>query len=180
MKPPKLTDKEIRSEIRKLQRNLSRRITSIERRPTLPQYAVKRYRELEIPSQLSKISTTELRDLYRDLRYINAMKTATVKGAEKARKEYEPIREQLETLSAQKQGDVWRLYQKLYEQNPTIDKFKYLILSVITDEIMQGTSGEVIYENISELYDEAYQLEQGGNTGEAKVLFTQGLQTLRK
>lgn len=176
------SNKELIEQIKAERRKVAERIRRIEARPELPQYAVERFREVEqgIPNRYAKLDEKQLRELHRELRYINAMKTSRIEGAEKALEEFEPIHDLIKTLSENKQADIWRAYEKLFNEAPTIDKFKYDVLSVITDLTFMGVSGDDIHRNIMKLYDEAYRMEEKGNTNGAKVLFTQGLQTLRK
>lgn len=184
MKAANLTDKELRKEIRRLDKNLSRRIANIEGLgSSAPQYAINRYREAtkDIKS-LSALSRKQLVTLHRDLRYINALKSSTVKGAKDVQTKFEPIRDKLSALSPDTRKKFWEIYGKLYESTGgTMENFKYEIFATNIDYIYGGQDVDKAVMDIIEEYDKT--LEQlGGSAGdeEIKLLFTQKLQTLRK
>ena len=73
-------DRTLRKKTRRLIKNVSRRIERIEKydKETTPQYAVEKYRSLNIPKRLSELSRKELENLYRDLSYIEKLKSSTI------------------------------------------------------------------------------------------------------
>lgn len=175
----------MRKESRRLIKNLSRRIARIEGLgSSAPQYAVNHYRELEkrIPSRLTKLSDKELQTLYRDLRYINSLKSSTVKGALQTQETFEPIKAKLETLSKDKQRAFWEIYGKLYETaGGTLENFKYVIYETNIDYVLSGKDVDTAVEEIINEYNKS--LEEMGSYAsdeEFNILFTSRLQGLRK
>ena len=180
-----LTPKEMRKESRRLIKNLSRRIERIEGLgSSAPQYAVSAYRELEkrIPKKITQLSDKELKTLYRDLRYINSLKSSTVKGALQSQAKFEPIKDKLEALSPETRKKFWSIYGKLYERTSgTLENFKYEIFETNIDYIYGGQDVDKAVEDIIAEYDKTLK-ELGGDVTdeEIKILFTSKLQTLRK
>lgn len=175
----------MRKESRRLIKNLSRRIARIEGLgASAPQYAVTHYRELEkrIPSKLTQLSDKELQTLYRDLRYINSLKSSTVKGALQTQKTFEPIKENLETLSKDKQRAFWEIYGKVYERTSgTMENFKYVLFETNIDYILSGQDVDTAVEEIIDEYNKS--LEEMGSYGtdeDFKLLFTSRLKNLFK
>ncbi len=180
-----LSPREMRQESRRLIKNISRRIARIEGLgSSAPQYAVNAYRELEkrIPKRLTQLSQKELTTLYRDLRYINALKSSTVKGALQTQSKFEPIKEKLEVLSPDTKKKFWEIYGKLYERTSgTMENFKYELFETNIDYIYGGQEVDKAVADIIEEYDKTLK-ELGGNVTdeEIKVLFTSKLHSLRK
>lgn len=181
----RLTPQEMRKESRRLIKNLSRRIERIEGLgSSAPQYAVSAYRELEkrIPKRLTELSSTELTTLYRDLRYINSLKSSTVNGAIQTQSKFEPIKAKLEALSPDTQKNFWDIYGKLYERTSgTMENFKYELFEANIDYIYGGQEVDKAVEEILSEYDSTLK-ELGGDVSDAeiKVLFTSKLRTLLK
>lgn len=180
-----LAPKEMRKEVRRLIRNLSRRITNIEGLGTsAPQYAVNKYRNLEkdLPRDLRKLSPSKLTTLYRDLTYIGNLKTSTVKGALKVSKTFEPIRQQLDVLSPDLRNKFWEIYGKLYgETGGQIENFKYEIFNTNIDYIYSGEEADKAVLDIMQEYDKTLrELGSRATDEEIKILFTSKLDTLRK
>ena len=93
-----LTRQEKLTESRKLLKNILQRTKNIERRGlTSAFYAVNSFNELRksLPKDISVLSDKELNNLYRDLKYINNLKTSYVKGAEEVANRFAPIKEKL-------------------------------------------------------------------------------------
>lgn len=166
-------------------RNLSRRVERIEKLGLdNVRYAAQQFRELQAstPKNLNKLSDKELRTLYRDLRYIDRLKTSTVKGAKQAQAKFEPIREKLEPLSQPLKDKFWEIYGKVYEElGGTAERFKYEVFDVTTDYIYDGADTDKAVLDIVEQYRTALK-ELGSNATdeEVKLLFTNQLKTLRK
>ena len=175
----------MRKESRRLIENVSRRIARIEGLgETAPQYAVKAYRELEkrIPDKLTKLSDKELQNLYRDLRYINALKSSTVKGALSTQAKFEPIKSKLEALSPKTREKFWEIYGKVYERTGgTMENFKYELFEANIDYIYGGQDvDEAVNEIIGEYDKTLRELGSDVTDEEIKILFTSKLNSLRK
>lgn len=180
-----LSPKEIRQESRRLIKNLSRRIARIEGLgPSAPQYAVKEYRELEkrIPKRLTELSDKDLFNLHRDLRYINNLKTSTVKGALHTQEKFEPIKTKLEALSPETRDKFWEIYGKLFEiMGGTFENYKYELMETNIDYVYGGQDVDVAVSDIISEYNRT--LEELGSfvtDEDIKLLFTSRLRSLLK
>ncbi len=181
-----ITTEEMLEESRKLINSLKGRIANIEGLgESAPQYAVKHFRELEkrIPKKLTDLSDKELRTLYRDLRYINALKSSTVKGAKEIQKKFLPIEKQLNALSKTTRNKFWEAYGKIFESTGgVLEKFKYEILETNIDYIYGGDVDiDSIVNDIVSAYDKTL-LELGYDPDDEtiKLHFTDKLDKLRK
>ena len=180
-----LSDKELRKESRKLINSLSKRISNIEvLGDSAPQYAVNNFRRLQetIPKSLDKLKGKELRNLYRDLRYINSLKSSTVKGAKEVQKTFEPIKEKLDVLSPQLKDKFWEIYEKFYDiAGGTAEHFKYELFDANIDFIYSGNDTEKIVHDIIEEYNKSYkELGEFATDENVKILFSSKLNELRK
>lgn len=149
-----------------------------------PQYAVNDFKEIvkSMPSKLSDASDKELRNLYRDLRYINSLKSSTVKGAKEVQEKFKPIADKLEALSENTRDKFWTVYGKLYEATGgRLEQFKYELFETNIDYIYGGGETDTLEYSIISLYDETLK-ELGSNATDEqiKVLFTSKLKTLFK
>lgn len=184
MKASTLSRKEQQKEVRRLVKNLSRRIARIENlNLSGSQYAINRYREIEktLPKNLGKATDKQIQTLYRDLRYVDSLKTSTVRGAKQTMKVFEPIKNKLNTLSKSTQDKFWEAYGKLYENSSTMANFKYEIFDVLSDVMLQGVDTEqLVLEIIDEYKDTLEQLGGEVTDEEIKVLFTDKLTSFKK
>lgn len=185
MKSTRLSPSEMRKESRRLLTNIRKRIDRIEGLgSSAPQYAVNRFREIEkdVPKKLSDLSDEKLRTLYRDLRYINNLKSASVKGAKEVQQKFEPIKNNLTALSPETRKKFWEIYGKVYEiTSGTMENFKYEIFETNIDYIYSGQDIDKAVSEIINEYNKSLK-ELGGNATDenVKLLFTSKLQTLRK
>lgn len=176
----RLSTAEKRKEIRRLQKNLSRRIKNIEGLgASAPQYAVNKFREIEknIPLKLTKLNASKIDDLYRDLKYVSSLKSSTVKGAKEVQEKFEPIHYKINALSEDKRKTFWEIYDKLYSAvGATLENFKYEVLEANVDLMYSGKDDEAIINDIIESYKKSY---EGGETDEdVRILFSEELQKL--
>ena len=138
-----LNSEQLVKEIRKINKNLSRRLNRIEKRGLeVSAFAINQYKELKekMPKgkELRKLDKNELQSYYRDIKYINSLKTSTVKGALNTKNRFEPVQEKLNALSQDKRDKFWEIYGKLYSYNPYLEKFKYEIFDESIDEVYAG------------------------------------------
>ena len=179
-----LTRQEKLTESRKLLKNILQRTKNIERRGlTSAFYAVNSFNELRksLPKDISVLSDKELNNLYRDLKYINNLKTSYVKGAEEVANKFAPIKEKLSYLSKEKQNEFWKMYGKLYERTATFEHFKYELFETNIDYIYDGEDVDFAVANIIEKYDETLkELGSKGDDENVRILFTSKLKDLRK
>ena len=131
-----------------------------------PIYARTKFNELlqSTPRDLRELSDKELRTLNRDLNYISGLKTATKKGAEKAEKSFEPIREFLEPFSKDIKDKWWDIFQKQYEElgQQQAERFKYELLDINKKIFLSELSTDGIAERMAELLIK-YSMDVEGN-----------------
>ncbi len=157
---------ELKKDIQRIERNLSKRAKNIEGRGELAfQYLPQKLKELkgEYSKPLKDMSQSELRSYYRQLVNIGENKSSTVKGAIQAQESFGYVASKLPNLTAEQKSRLFRLYGKIYEQFTEISKdFKYELLDVAVDtvEIYGERGSEDILEQL--LYEfEDLELERG-------------------
>lgn len=109
--------------------------------------------------------------MYRDIRYINDLKSSSIKGAESVKRSYEPIRERVGKLSADTQKSYYELYNKILETAPLLERFKYDIMDVA---MMMTEKDMSIDESLKRFFDEYQQYLlglEGDSTDETTRLF---------
>ena len=180
-----LTEKsrdQILKESRLLYRKLKRQIDAIDKsKSPLLRDASNRFKEFKKDfkyNDLSKYSDNLLKDAYRDLKYIDSLKSSTLEGAEESLRLYGHTKETLEQLSPQKKQEFWDLYEKAYKNlmPSLVDKYKYEMFGVISNEMMLGQNPEDVFEKIKEAFDDAY--ESGFSEEEKGELFAENLKLL--
>lgn len=180
-----LTPEMMREESRVLIRSLKSRIANVEGLgASAPQHAVNLFRELEktIPKRLTSLSDKELRTLYRDLKYINALKSSTVQGAKRAQKTFEPIRTTLESLSKPTQDKFWSVYGRMFERLGGIfEDYKYEIMNADIDYILQGQDVDKTTADLIKTFDKTL-MELGSSATDEKVrvLFAKKIKELQR
>lgn len=179
-----MTDEELRREIRRLTRNVKKRISNIEGigEQNAIQDAAKVFREYqkELPKDLKKVvRTQDLVKYYRRVKRINDLKTSTVTGAKSALNTIGKVRSYLDTLSEDKRKKFWEAYHKFYEYSND-ESYKYEVMAEILDETMSGEDVETTVSDIIEKYTEAQiEAEEYGGTDEAiRISFTKRLRSL--
>lgn len=182
-----MTDSELKKEIRKLNNSLSKRISDIRGMgDTVPQYAIKKYEELNIPENLRWIDRKELNSLYRQLKYIDNLKTSTLEGAVKAQNQWETHKSILNYMSEDYRNKFWEMYEKITEHmGGTYLAFKYNIMDIVEDYLFGSTSLNVDMEKAIDEIEKAYtdtfkELRSNPDEEEIFLLFTNKLQSFRK
>ncbi len=182
MKAENLSQKELQKETRKLLTNLSKRITRIEGLENAPQYAVNRFREIEknVPSRLTQLSEKDLRNLYRDLRYVNRLKSSTVKGAKEVENVFEPIKRKIESLSHENQRKVFGIYERFFETvGGLASHYKYEVLDYATEALQSFGGEDEALVNLIKAFDEIYRgADENATDTETKLLLSQKLKDL--
>lgn len=125
------TRQELIDEIRRVNRNVSRRLERIERTPNVTQFSLYKYRELDL-TDLHKKTTTQLRELYRDLTYISSLRSSSVKGARIAYEGYfKEIDPYVKNLSEREKKIFWAVFDKAmfkaseYASPDVLNTYKY-------------------------------------------------------
>lgn len=149
------------AEIKREQYNLSKRIKRINSgnytRSALSaskQYA--EYMKKYGGQSYDEATDKELLSRYRQLTYIDKLKTSTVKGAEQAQKRFVPIENMLSQVSQTKQDEFWEVYEKLFERmGSVIEQYKYEVFDYIADSLyIESGDPEDAVRAIEYMYDE--------------------------
>lgn len=188
MKASNLNANELAKDIRRIEKNLKQRVAHIEAREDLPQFGAESFRKFEEKlhrkldgNLLSSLTEAELRTLHRDIRYINDLKSTSIKGAEMARDKYIPVKDKLDALSPEIRNKFWEIYGKLVDENRLLEQFKYDIMGADINLIYGGTQADEIVDTIRELYDTTLEeLGRNATDEDIKVLFTSKLESFLK
>lgn len=188
MKASNLNANELAKDIRRIEKNLKQRVAHIEAHEDLPQFGAESFRKFEDRlhrkldgKPLSSLTEEELRSLHRDIRYINDLKSTSIRGAEIARDKYLPIKERLEALSPELRDRFREAYNKLVGENKLLEQFKYDIMGVDIDMIYGGSQADDIYFTIREVVDKTLEKLGSGYTDEEfKLLLTSELESFLK
>lgn len=180
MKSAQMNREELLKENRRLIKNLRARFgRQVGVELSAPIYARSKFNETlqNTPKDLRQLDDSDLRDLYRDLTYISGLKTATKQGAERAEREFEPIRQFLEPFSKETRDKWWEMFGKIYEEmgQSIAEQFKYEILDVNKSIFQRDLTTEDFGERFANMYEQ-YKLNlYGGNeTNEGlKIAFKQ-------
>lgn len=162
-------EKEIQSDIFKLRHNISRRLTRIEKSGTYTQYYEKIKSDYEQLLYTTKgLDISQLRTLRQELRYINSLKSTTIKGSKETIINQEKLKDlykDIEQKSLLQDKDALKdeikkinaLYNRLVEENGIWEKFKYQIKEDISYLKYNRNMSEVeIYETIKRKLDDLY------------------------
>ena len=162
MKSEILTRTEREQEIRRLYRNISRRLESVKKQGFVPQESIENFAratEMINPHKLSQslhsMDDKQILNLYRDLRYINSLKSSYVIGSKEYETFWQPIKEKIDALSDSTKAKLWAMYDHIYRISPFYERFKYTIISAATVQTYSGnTDAEDFGAKIEKLYNE--------------------------
>lgn len=179
-----MTDNELRQEIRRLTRNIEKRVERIEKLggENAIQDASEAFRayQKELPKDLRKVARTQdLVRYYRRAMRLNELKTSNVKGAVDAMNTIGKVRQYIDSLSEEKRKKFWEAYHKFYEYSND-ESYKYEVMAEALADTMSGDDVETIVSNIITKYEDA-QIEASdyGGTDEAiRISFTKRLRSL--
>ena len=179
MLPPRYTRADLEKEVKRLYRNVSRRIEKVRALENAPTYAVKDFDEAtkNYTGRTSKMSMQELLNLERDLEYIDNLKTSSVKGALKAKETFKPIADKLEKFSKDTQYQFWALYGKFMETLNVMDKYKYDVMDIVMDYTTAGVSVDEAVKEMQKKFDTIIE-ERGGFDSYASKMYFQSLKNL--
>lgn len=170
MESKQLTREERIKEIKRLYNNISKRLKSVEAQGFGSREATenfKRATEKIDPHRLAKsikdLDDKEVINLYRDLSYINSLKSSYTIGNKEYTEFWQPIKEKIEPLSDSTKSKLWEMYDKVYNISPLYERFKYAIIASATEQIYSGnTDPEAFGAKIEELYNEI--MRDGGGS----------------
>lgn len=173
---------ELLKESRLLYQQLNREFRLIEKEKTpVLKDAYNRFHQFKKDfkyADFSKYSDKMVKDLYRDLKYIQGLKSSTLEGAKESVETFGDTKKFLESLSQEKQKQFWDIYNRAYKNlSPTlIERFKYDVFGVVSNEMLLGQNIDDIFEKIQEAFDNAY--EEGYTEVEQGELFAENLELL--
>lgn len=131
--------KDLKKEVKRLEKNLSARAKNIEGRGELAfQYLPRRMEQLkrEHSRPINEMSENELSTYLRQLRNANEAKSSTVKGAIKVQEDIGYLIDKLPTFKAEQRERLWHMYGKIYQEYTQIAlDFKYELLDVAVDTV---------------------------------------------
>lgn len=173
-----MTDTELRKEIYNLRRDLRQRLGEVRAEaktsPTfyhesadtdrkiekkiIARSALEHFKEAEKTMRKTAVrdmDTKQLRNMYRDLKYIAGLKSSTLEGATITASRYDPFAKTMESLSEDMRNLVWDVYSKLYAERGTgLERYKYEIFeSGLTQEITPANA-EQLAQTLSDLLKE--------------------------
>lgn len=158
-----MTKAEKISKIRKLDYNIRRRLPRLPDGVTAPQAAYDRYKETldkykSKNGTLTKMSETQINNLYAQLVNIESMKTSHAKGATQYMKATKPIidhfQEVYDELAKPDQKNVNKMLAMIYEQAPWIEKFKYRLMTDVVEALGTQTDPAILFDQILKAYEE--------------------------
>lgn len=172
MKAQNFTHDELKREVKRLERNLSRRVKRIEGLgKQASQYLPQGYRTLrqENPTKISQMSPKELRTYYRELSRLNSAKSSTVQGAKASRKTFGYTEDILSNLDDEQKRKMFEIYDRIAEEFLEYGaEFKYELFEVAADITEKYTGGpkrfdgedydateriqKALYEELEDLY----------------------------
>ena len=159
--------RELKTKIKKLKNSLGKRIKRIEKAKETYKYTAEKYNKLD--KNIRGKSKTELNDLYRDLLYINNLKTSRYKGAINAYRTYQKVEFSLQALSPRYKDKFWEAYGRIYENygGAITEKYKYIFFEAISERMYMGQSVDDIAKEIIEKFDAKW--EQSGEDDEFEI-----------
>lgn len=179
MLPQRYTRADLEKEVKRLYKNVSRRIEKVRALEDVPTYAVKDFDEAtkNFSGKTKGMTMKDLLDLERDLEYINDLKTSRVKGALKAKETFKPIADKLDTFSKSTKDKFWELYGKFMETVNIMDKYKYNVMDVVMDYTTAGISVDEAVKEMQKKFDTIIE-ERGGFDNNASKMYFQSLKEL--
>lgn len=163
MKPKKIPindDSEIKAlkkQISRLNNNLKRRIRNIEQSTETYKFSADKYNKLD--KSLRGKDKQQLKDLFRDLLYIDNLKTSRFTGAVEANKTYGKIEKNLTSLSPKLKDEFWDAYGRIYENygGAITEKYKYIFWEAVSQRQYSGESVDDIVKGIIEKFDRKWE-----------------------
>lgn len=170
MKANQLKGEYLLKEVEDLYEELNDRIYEIEKAGySLKKDASHKFRELQkkVPDNFSELSDKELRSIYRELKYIDDLKTSRLQGAEEAQIMYKDIEHIVNNLGPQIQKRFWKLYDNLYERNQAAAlAYKYDILNALATSVEKSRSKKADMQRIEDEIMNMFDILQTGFDGD--------------
>lgn len=152
-------------DLRREYQNLKRRIQNIEKKygKTVP--AVEQYYEKGLDKLSTKGKSIEkLGELRKDIDYLSGLSTSTLKGAENFIQHIEPIISLYDDPFTRGVYDtIMTMYNRMVEEVGILEKFKYQILDMVSELVMEDVDKEKIADTVRQYYREIYENDGVGN-----------------
>lgn len=169
-------EKELRKEIIRERRKLVRDVRDIEGySKSASQFLPQRWKEMERERgkrPFSEMSKSELRKYYRDIKYLQSLKSTNLQGALEVHEQAKDLASKLPEMTEQQKDTFFNIYGKLYEHSQSLLKdYKYEIFSLIDVSNKFGESGadfalitlldafDSLMERGKDIYDEEFKDE---------------------
>lgn len=142
--------KQLAKENQRLARNIKRRLARLDKKYGEESFFVRKLNKmpLNIFGTRGK-SIEELKKQYRELRYLDELKTSYVKG----QKNFDTFWNDIKNYGYEAYDKFSRLYNRFVEENGMLEKYKYEIVDKIADFAEQGLSEYEIRQNIFDEYE---------------------------
>lgn len=190
---PDLTPEQMKKEIRKMRKEMIQ--VGAEIRDYLretgregaqaPLVAIRKFEQMKVPYVFTRkgqelFTEQEIVDLYRDLKYVTGLKTATLEGAKQSLENFEPINVYLSALEEEEQETFWNIYDKIYEDLQS--KYKYEIMETISALQTADMSPQQIEKRIKKAYTDILEGKRGKDISDEQLelRFTRKLERLRE
>lgn len=177
MKSNRLSREELISESKRIYKNLSARISRLRELEGVPSYAIERFREIQekYPSKYSEMSDKTLREMYRDLRYVDNLKSSRVEGAKSSAKTFEPIKDIIGELDESSQKKIWDLIGRITSDDILADKIKYQALYAAVDLFTGYVPSDEIIARLKDAYFRASKSDRNITEEDFIVRFTENI-----
>lgn len=177
------TDKEIRDYIYELRRELRESLKEVRAfireskeggAPSsfLPNYALKHMAKAETAMRKKAVKYMDRKELfstYRRLEYVKNLVSSTLEGAKKTQRDFSPVQSQLDQMDKETKKKLWKIYDKVLEENQALFKYRYELMQEIIDtKNIKSTApftAEDLAINIDKLYSEMEKRKGGRVTG---------------
>lgn len=132
-----------------LLKNIKRRFQRIQKKYGSSR-AIEVLKKQHVKMTTRNLSRKELEKQYKQLSYINALKTSTIKGVKSYEKYYKPL-EQIFIEEPKMRDRFFEIYGKIIEENAWLQNYKYEIWEHITEQMNNNVSKDDIIKNILDL-----------------------------
>lgn len=183
-----MTRRQAENEITRLYKNIDRRLQNV-KKVNIEGYDInktgaitnfEKFNDKYDMDKLKSYSDKDIHSMLRSLRYINNLKSSSVKGAKDIAKKGGEILNILEKVRNNKDNDdkISSIVSKLEElSNGLTEYFKYDIINIVDREIKGGKDEREILATLHDIFEESYERGQQTNVN-YKLLFASKLKEL--
>lgn len=182
--------KSLKEKIKTLREQLEQRLQQIENTVGASQFAVDEYKSLlkrvRMPKNVMRMRNVErIKTIYRDLAYINRLRTSTLEGAQKAYEIFNPLMQKLDIFGVDRK-EFFKAVSDVYEETSMMMTYKYEIFDVVGD-IMTSSSRFTNIEDVVQEIRKAFRKTERDLNKEhrytdenLKISFTKRLDEIRR